>query len=94
MINECTDCKHCASFAGAYRIYCSHPNLKVDAVYEYMPLGDIDAEDCPEFDGGMCYDFTWNDLMAAEKYSEINYDDENFGIGLREWIDIHKGEYK
>jgi hypothetical protein len=70
-IYECTDCKHCASFAWGYRVFCLHPDLKGDAVVNYAPVNDYQSADkCDGFDEGRPSNFSQEQLVEAEKYGE------------------------
>jgi len=82
MIYECTDCKNCASFDDGYRIVCLNWELAADKVYDFQPLGDKDARDCPGFDEGDPHEFSMNDFIEAEAGI---LDDEIAEEGIRRW---------
>jgi len=84
-IYECTDCKHCASFAWGYRVFCLHPSLKSDEVVNYAPVNDYNSADkCSEFDEGNPHKFTQNQLVDAEKYMPEKYEMATYE-GIRAW---------
>lgn len=60
MIFTCTDCKYCANYAGGYRVFCLHPDLKANNVVYYQPVGDQCARSCVGFKEGDCVN-VWND---------------------------------
>jgi len=91
MINECTDCKHCADFHGGFRLFCTHPEKPADAVCDFFPVGNTDAFECSRFEEGIPHHYTWDQLGEAEAYSErFRHGQVTYG-GIREWLDIRLG---
>jgi hypothetical protein len=84
MIYECTDCSNCADFDSGYRVICLHPELQGNDVEKYFPVGNHDAEDCEYFDDGESPEFSTDEFMQAEKYSEEKYGEIDYP-GIREW---------
>ncbi len=76
---ECTDCKFCASFDAGLRVTCMNPSLPASQVYEYEPLGDDDALNCPGFSEGLPTEFTFEELEEAEdvwkNFGTLKYSD-------------------
>ena len=90
MIYECTDCTNCASFDFGYRIVCLSKALPADAVYNYEPLGEGNADNCPSFDEGEPQHFSMKELDLAEGYwHELPYD-ITWEVGIRQWCEKQK----
>jgi len=84
-VYECTDCKACLNFDYGYRVFCGHPRLKADAVYQYEPVGDRSADLCPEFDEDFrLTNYNVDQLVEAEKYSVEKLGDLTED-GIRMW---------
>lgn len=61
MIYECTDCKHCASFADGWRVLCCNPEKPAGSMADYHPVGERDAIRCEGFDDSeQCVHFPMN----------------------------------
>lgn len=83
-IYECTDCEHCASFDFGLRVFCLHPDLHADEVYNYEPVGDKSAHRCKGFDEGYPSEFSIEQLHEAEDYSAELVGDFTYD-GVRAW---------
>ena len=94
MIMECTDCKYCLDFVDGYRVFCMHPEMPTNAVCNFYPVSDGDAEMCFYFrDDESIRIHSLRRLDAAEEFSvqmcgEVTY------LGIRAWfIDQYPDRY-
>ena len=94
MIMECTDCKYCLDFVDGYRVFCMHPEMSPNAVCDFYPVGDSDAEMCPRFrDDNPMSIHSLKRLEAAEAFSMRIHGEVTYH-GIHAWfVDQYPDRY-
>jgi hypothetical protein len=73
---DCLDCRYCLSYDSGFRIACSCPLFESKAIYEFLPLGTRDAEECEGFIYGKPVSLSDLDLeKATEDIDNTEYED-------------------
>ena len=93
MITECTDCGRCASFIDGFRIYCVSSKFPADEVFKYQPLGERNAENCPDLEYYRAMEFSSNDLDEMQESLKPlfeNSTEEQLYKAIHDWCEKNK----
>ena len=88
-VYECNDCKFCANFSEY--LVCLHPKLPASAVWDYEPVGDLSAENCPHAEFVSMWELLKHDYSSAETQEANAYagEGDDYMQKMREWALEH-----